>query len=43
MAESVAEKLTKELCYDAEHAMKSQMTDAEVKKLTSSVTVISIS
>ena len=32
MAESVAEKLTKELCYDAEHAMKSQMTDAEVKK-----------
>ena len=32
MAESKAEKLTKELCYDAEHAMKSQMTDAEVKK-----------
>ena len=27
-----AEKLQKELCYDAEHAMTKQMSDAEVKK-----------
>ena len=32
MAKSAAEKLTEELCYEAEHAMKSQMTDADVKK-----------
>jgi len=32
MAQTVGEKLAKELCYDAEHAMKSQMSDAEVKK-----------
>lgn len=32
MAKTDAEKLKEELCYDAEHAMKSQMSDAEVDK-----------